>query len=510
MAGNDSVVPFVAPAGNNGKVRALGAGNLIPRVLLMLDRTGWARKLGLSFGGNRDLYEAFGWDRELNIPTIMQMYYRGGVAKRIVEAKPDSTWGRPPRIYLPGNTAWSQEFAKLAWRLDLWDAFRRADILAGLGRFSIILIGTNRGAVNQPIPSGGAGGLKITYLQPYGEMQCKIKAWDQNPMSPRFGQPTMYTVTPLSQARSSDGETVVTDSSDINPVGSAFDVHWTRAIHITRGGLQSNIFGVPEYAPIWNYLCDLMKVIGASSESFWKQSYPGLHINVDKDMDLDDEDEANITAEMDEYEHGMRRNIRTRGVDVKNIGSKVADPRGAFSVLITLISGTTGIPQRILQGSEAGQLASSQDKANWAERIEEYRELHAEPKILWPFVMWCIQYGIVSAVPEEQVETMRALWPDAYRMSPLERGQTAAQTARSLANIAKGMQPIVLEEAVEAIPASPEQTDPITGKVTPATPGVEGKDAVTEDPLITRDEARRIIGLSTDQALLAEFPEDQG
>jgi hypothetical protein len=72
------------------------------------------------------------------------------------------------------------------------------------------------------------------------------------------------------------------------------------------------------------------------------------------------------------------------------------------------------------------------------------------------------------------------------------------------------MQPIVLEEAVEAIPASPEQTDPITGKVTPATPGVEGKDAVTEDPLITRDEARRIIGLSTDQALLAEFPEDQG
>jgi hypothetical protein len=63
---------------------------------------------------------------------------------------------------------------------------------------------------------------------------------------------------------------------------------------------------------------------------------------------------------------------------------------------------------------------------------------------------------------------------------------------------------------VEAIPETPECTDPITGEKILGSPGREGKDAVTADPLINRDEARRIIGLSTDQAIMAEFPEDGG
>jgi hypothetical protein len=102
---------------------------------------------------------------------------------------------------------------------------------------------------------------------------------------------------------------------------------------------------------------------------------------------------------------------------------------------------------------------------------------------------------------------LQILWPDAYRMSPLERGQQGAQIARSLANIQKGLQPIVLEEAVDEIPGTPERVDAITGVVTPARPTVPGKPAVLEQPLLTRDEARRIIGLSSDQNLLSETPE---
>jgi len=498
--------PRITEAANNpdkGQLR----GGFMNRVYLMLERAGWARQMGVQFGGKRDLYEAFGWDLQLNVQQMYDMYTRGGIAKRLVEAKPDSTWGRPPRIYLPDQVEWSQEFARLAWDSDLWSVLRRADILAGLGRFAIVLIGTNRGRIDLPIPKGGAGTLQITYLQPYGETQVKIKDWERDPMNPRFGQPTMYTISPVSTTRNAGEDRMGLVDTDTRPQGSAFDVHHSRVLHISRGILTSNVFGIPEYAPVWNYLTDLMKVVGASSESYWKQSYPGLHINVDKDMDLDEEDELNLTAEVDEYEHGFRRAMRTRGVEIENLMAKVADPRGAFDVLLTLISGTSGIPKRILLGSEAGQLASSQDKASWAERIEEYRELHAEPRIIWPFVMWAINNGITPLPADTDIKSARCLWPDAYRMSPLERGQTAAQTARSLANIQKGMQPIIIEEGVDAIPATPESSLP-DGTVVPGSEGQEGKEAVTEEALITRDEARRIIGLSTDQKLLAEFPED--
>lgn len=100
-------------------------------------------------------------------------------------------------------------------------------------------------------------------------------------------------------------------------------------------------------------------------------------------------------------------------------------------MIIALISGTTGIPQRILIGSEAGQLASEQDRANWAERIEERRALYAEPNILEPLVDVFQDVGLLSKGDIEFV------WPSAFIQNPLEIGQTQAQTARAIGNISR-------------------------------------------------------------------------
>lgn len=509
------IAAMLGPSSHGAEVKPFPRGGGLPMRLLsaVLDRFGFANQLGLSFNGQRDFWSSFGWDKEITLEMIWDMYLRGGIAKRIVDAKPDSTWGRPPKVYLPNEKEWTTQFYKLAWDLDLWSAFDKLDKLAGLGRYAIMLIGTNRGVnLEQPLSQatrgGASSGLQITYLQPYGETQARIDEWETDPRSPRFGRPTVYTI--LSNNTTRQLNTTGTSELNLQPQGSSFKVHHSRVLHVSKGGLTNTVYGIPDFAPIWNYLKDLMKVHGSASESYWRVAYPGLHADVDKDMDLDDEDEENLSAEFDEFQHDLRRIMRTRGVTVKDIGSRVADPRGAFDVLLTLISGTTGIPKRILLGSEAGQLASSQDKASWAERIEEYRERHAEPCIIWPFVMWVIENGILSLPSGAEIELARCLWPDAYRQSPLERSQTAAQTARSLANIAKGLQPIELQPAVEAQPAIPDSQDPITGKTIPGKPAVEGVPAVTQEPLISRDEARRILGFSTDQNLLAEFPEDLG
>lgn len=510
--GELKVLQMRSPTSGGFDMRSVRKGGKLRAFLNYIDRSYMMRSLGISFGGRRDLWESFGWDRELNLNQIMDMYLRGGIAKRVIDAKCESTWGRPPKIYLPNQNEWMKQVAQLIWQTDLWHYMKRVDVLAGLGRYAILVIGTNRGKLDSPLPTGGSGGLKITYLQPYSEIQARIKEWDQDPTSPRFGLPTMYTIMNMTALRQI--QSVGTADIDVRPQGSSYDVHYSRVIHVCKNGLTNDVFGIPEFAPIWNYLTDLMKVIGASSESYWRHSYPGLHMDVDKDMDLDDEDEANLTAEADDFQHDLRRMLRTRGVKVQALASSPADPRGAFNVLVDLVAGSTGIPRRILLGSEAGQLASTQDKANWAERIEEYREVYAEPRLIWPFIQWVVQNKIVSLPADTDLSTAKCLWPDAYRMSPLERSQTSAQIARSLANIAKGIAPIEMEPAVDPIPAdpgTPDTTDPITGEVKPgrpATPGVPGKPAVTQEPLISRDEARVILGFSTDQQLLTNMPDD--
>jgi hypothetical protein len=457
-------------------------GGFLKRMSGLLQRAGFAGLLGQAFGGLRDYYEVFGYDRVLDLQKMWDMYHRGGIAHRIIHAYPDAVWARPPQLYVQGQTEWNANWDKFVKLTGLWNAIKKADVLAGLGRFSIILVGST-GRMDAPFRRGS----KITYLQPYSEINVAISEWERDPTSPRFGLPLFYTVYP-NRTRNRVAASFETTA----PVGASFRVHHSRIWHFAHGALESPVYGIPRFAPIWNYLTDLTKIVGSSAESYWMTAYQGLHINIDKEVEMDEEDANDLSDEADEYQHGLRRILRTRGVDVTQLGSKVADPKGAFDVVLTLISGTTGVPKRVLLGSEAGQLASSQDKGNWAERVEEERINHAEPNVILPVVSWLNEYGIME-IPVEEVQV---LWPEAYRMSPLERGQTAAQTARTIANIAKGMEPITMD------PGTPDQLDPETGQVT-----VPGIAPTLGEPLITRDEARRIIGLSTDQQALIERPD---
>ena len=458
---------------NNGRLKALSG---------WFDRSIFARALGVQFHGRRDLYEAFGWDRSITSVQLVEMYKRGGISYRLVHAYPDATWSRPPKLYIEGDDAWNAAWAQLVANTDLWDAMKRLDVMADLGSFAILIIGTDKAKLDTPLRDAS----EITFLQPYGDVNVTISRWNIDPTDPNFGTPQSYLVQPNRLI-----QTNTTSYPSVQPLMSSFTVDASRVVHINHGGLENKVFGMPRYVPIWNYLMDLMKVVGGSSESYWMNSYRGMQANItDPEVDMNAEDEAALADELDEYQHGLRRFIRTRGVDIKEFESRIADPSKPVAVLMDLIAGASGIPQKVLMGSEAGQLASSQDRANWAERVEEYRATHAEPRVLRPFLKWLNAYGILPT----DVSKVQFMWPDAYRMSPLERGQTSAQTARTLANLSKGLQPI------PTIPAVAPVMD-FEGKVI-----VPGTPAEYAEPLITRDEARTIIGLSTDQNALNQIP----
>jgi hypothetical protein len=90
-----------------------------------------------------------------------------------------------------------------------------------------------------------------------------------------------------------------------------------------------------------------------------------------------------------------------------------------------LISGVTTIPQRILMGSERGELASIQDRNNWNDRVAERRKTLAEPAVR-TFVDALIEK---SAVPKPKEYVIK--WGEVEELSEDEKGELAERYARA-------------------------------------------------------------------------------
>jgi len=420
--------------------------------------------LGMMFSGNRDLYEVFGYKRQVTYLEMLGKYRRQDIATRIVEAEPRATWSAPPQAL--GDEVFMKAWADLIAGHNIHESFNRLDKLLGIGRYAVLVVGMDDGmsldAPIQPVSGAASPERKLLYLQPYSELSAAIIEYDTNQNSPRYGLPTKYRITPNKIEKPTSGLPSLLFKAP------HFDVHHTRILHVSEGGLEDNILGTPRLEKVYNLLDDILKTVGGSAETFWLTSNRGMQVDVDKEMELLEADAQALEEEIEEYIHNLRRVIRTKGVTVNSLGSDVADPRGTFSVLTSLLSGATGIPQRILFGSEAGQLASEQDRANWAARIEERRVLFAEPMILNPFVKMMVAATVLPA-PTSLVWK----WPDAFKMSPLERAQAAAQKARTLANTAKALEatdPVITKEEARSM-IGLDEVNPIFDEPSDTLPG---------------------------------------
>lgn len=433
----------------------------------------------------RDLYKTFGYNRDPGFDDRLAKYLRQDLAARVVDAPAAALWTNPPQI-TASNDTWNTAWMDLVARHNLWAMLERADKLAGIGRYSIIIIGFNDGqSLDQPVNKQRLkrNVQKIMYLQPYSERSASIQSYNQNTRSEAFNKPEMYLIQPnLEKALGFDNT-----ARKNNTLGS-FKVHASRVIHIAENVLENDIFGSPRLERVYNILDDLLKVTGGSAETYWLTANRGMHIDVDKEMEMEAADAKDLSDEIDEYNNDLRRVIRTRGVKVTNLGGDVSDPKNTFSVLIATLSGASGIPQRILIGSEAGQLASAQDRANWADRIDERRADWANPIVLHQLIKLLTSVGYLES---DTSTSITIAWPSAFKMSPLEAAQTSAQHARSATNFTKAI--TEMQKLKRGEPGSAGKTDalgkPIPGTEVAAIPGIDLGD------LVTIDEARKMIGL---------------
>lgn len=386
-------------------------------------RQALTRLINRTFDGNRDLYNVLGYPTRIDINALFELYNRQDIAKRIVSAFPEATWGESPRIVedddTDNDTAFELGYEQLSKRLRLYYYLLRLDKLQNLGQYAVLLIGANDvsdvSELTMPLERV-SGPDDIIYVTPYSQKNAEILRYETNQTSPRYGKPLIYGITPEGNITGARVDTQRT-----------FQVHHSRIIHVAEDLLDNDILGTPRLYPVFNRLLDLEKVVGGSAEIFWLNARGGLHFDIDKETDLNATQAAQLKDYFANYQHKLTRFIQTQGVNVNALNHPIGDPSNHVSVIIDLISAATGIPKRILTGSERGELASSQDEKNWNSRIEERRKNFINPIILEAIIDKFIEIGALPSPTEYKI-----IWKEKESISEKERSEIALNQARAL------------------------------------------------------------------------------
>ena len=439
-----------------------GAAFLAHAQSVIQSRAALSGLLGKAFGGERDYYDVLGYTLNPTVDHYRSRYERQDIASRIVNAYPDETWRLWPSVWERKEeqaTAFEVSWNRIAEQFKCYHYFHRLDRLVGLGRYGLLLLGfDDSGGLDQAVSPGGRRVLR--YLSLYSEEHAAIDQLDADGRSQRFGLPNRYRID-LSRS------TNLTSNRNRNRVsrgtGNATqEVHFSRVLHVADGLTEDDVYGTPRLRPVLNLLDDLQKLIGGSAEAFWRSSSRDLIATVRDNAHLTPADEATYSEQLDEYVHGLRRILKLQGIDVEAITPETASPREAVDVVIEMMSATTGIPKRILTGSERGELASSQDASNWIARVEQRQKQFAEPVIIRPFIDRLIQMRVLPTPPDGYFVE----WPSLFPEDEGARADRIDKFASALAKIAGPGQVLttfplreIREQVLEWDPVSPYDTD---------------------------------------------------
>jgi len=400
------------------KRKKLSEGQIKTLASALVSRAKLASRLGIQFGGLRDIYKSFGYEKEIKYEDFLLKYARHDMAKAIIDRPVKATWQGPLDLMESGiakDTEFEKAWDALNTDIGLKSIFSRVDKLTGLGRYGILLLGLDdvksREGFVQPVKPGKR---ILKYLRPYGESTATIASLDEETTSERYGKPLIYKL----------------EVQDVKLKTSIpIAVHHSRVVHITDDLLESEVYGTPRLEAPFNRLIDLEKLVGGDAEMFWRGARPGYEAKISPDYQMTPQMREDLNEELDEYEADLRRFLVNEGVDIQALAQQIADPAGHVDVQLTMISAVTGIPKRILSGSERGELSSAQDSTEWKEYVQARREEFAELNIIRPFVRRLIE---LQVLPKPQSDKYSVKWNDLYSLSEKARVEVGKSRANAL------------------------------------------------------------------------------
>lgn len=393
------------PVSNASADKSMAANEAMFQALLteIQGRANLASRMGVSYGGDRNLYDALGYKKTPDINDFLAMYKRNQAARAVIDRPVMASWREAPEIRdqkpTQGSTPtpFETEWATMVKEFALFKVFRRVDRMSALGKFAILLLGYSG---NESLEVAPKGKKRLIYVQPYSEQNSQVDKLVTNSRDPRYGLPEFYSITM---------QTAGTGT------GRSRQVHWSRVIHVAEDLFESNINGIPMLESVYNRLQDLDKIVGCSAEMFWMNANQGLAFMMEKGATLKGQAATDFDTMVEDFTHKFRRILRVKGMDVKSLDSEVADPKGNVDVNVDMICAARGIPKRIFTGSERGELASSQDERNWADTIMARQTDHCEPTIIRQFIDRNVEHGALAAPSTASEDTdldYEVVWPD--------------------------------------------------------------------------------------------------
>jgi hypothetical protein len=355
-----------------------------------------------TYSGDRDIYEALGYPKAI-IDRPVKASWKGPI-EVIETVKKEAT---------KFETSWIELFN----RLKLKTVLMRADKLTGIGRYSVLFLGLNDTTDIEGLrtPVVKKPTLRLLYIKPLSENTAQIQSYVEDPKSERFGLPLLYNITLTTGTKN-----------------SVIQVHYSRIVHLVEELVEDEVFGTPRLEAVYNRLVDLEKMVGGDAEMFWRGARPGYTGEVQPDYQMTDTMFKDLKSQIDEFENNLRRVLINEGVTYKALEQQIADPTGHVEIQMQMISAVTGIPKRILTGSERGELSSAQDKLEWIAYVTSRREEQNEPMILRPFIDKCIEIGVLPAPASPYV----IVWDKLFSLSDKEKveiGRLRAEAIKSYA-----------------------------------------------------------------------------
>ena len=371
----------------------------------------------------RDLDTECGYPNVIDTADYQRMFDRNGIGNRIVRLWPEECWNSLPEVCENDDskdTDFEKEWKELERKYHLFSYLYRLDVLSGIGRFGVLLIGVNDGKLlAEPIES--SNGLELIYLKVFSESVIEVKSKETDTKSPRYGLPVVYTI----KTEAVDGELSAEQT----------DLHWHRVIHVADNRAVSETFGTPRLKTTYNYVLDLKKTLGGSAEMFWKGGFPGIMFEVNKERTeaLTTKEKKSMREEFENYSNKLQRYMALVGVTAKSMTPQVADPSNHFAAQLKAIAITLGVPYRMFMGSEQAKLASTQDTKTWNRRIAKRQNDYLTPLVIRPIVDRFIELCILKEPKEYEVK-----WPSLEELDPKDASEIAKNKTESMVKYVMG------------------------------------------------------------------------
>lgn len=397
----------------------------------LVSRTNILAKMGKGYGTQRDLFAALGYELAPTFDSYWWRYKRTSMGKRIIQAFPKACWQREPQIQEDQEseqTAFEEAWSVFMDEHKVIQTLRRLDILTGIGWYGILYLGFSGAQLDMPLEVGE----KFLYMRPFTSNTAEVGDLVREKSDPRYGLPLNYKIQMAGQTGSDTMITVV---------------HHTRVLHVAEDIEEGEVLGTPRLEACLNDLQSLDYVVGGSGEMFWRGAFPGVGFLAKDGFSFPTEgvEKTKMEDEMAEYIHGLKRYMKLKGVDIHDFATQATSPEAHYNTLVSSISAATNIPKRILTGSERGELASTQDRDNWADAVSERQRNYCEPTLLRPLLDRLIDQKVL---PTPVAGQYAVSWPPIQDPSSQETSLVAKSVAEALNTYASGAAETVMPLAI--------------------------------------------------------------